>query len=187
MSAAPHLRLIEPGDCQCGCGEKAPIAKYNDAHKGLVRGRPRKYIAGHVHRLNGPDYIEEDRGYETPCWVWQKTLDNYGYGLLSFGRKMRKGAHIVSWQNANGPVPPGLELDHLCRVRACVNPSHLEPVTRAENIRRGSRAKLTAEQVRELRALVGAGMTHRSAAARFDVHKSTVGHIVTRRSWKDIV
>lgn len=46
--------------------------------------------------------------------------------------------HRYSYERAEGPVPAGLELDHLCRVRSCVNPEHLEPVTHRENMRRGS-------------------------------------------------
>lgn len=50
-------------------------------------------------------------------------------------------AHRLEWEKINGPVPEGLELDHLCRNRWCVNPDHLEPVTHQENIRRGSQRK----------------------------------------------
>lgn len=73
-----------------------------------------------------------------PCWLWMASLNDGGYGTFHAGA----GRHIVSayrwaWEDANGPVPPGLTLDHLCRVRACVNPDHLEPVTRGENTMRG--------------------------------------------------
>jgi hypothetical protein len=73
------------------------------------------------------------------CWVWTKSCNvKNGYGQVSVGRVMR-GAHKVSYETFVGPVPRGLELDHLCRVRACIRPSHLEPVTRAENVRRAKR------------------------------------------------
>lgn len=71
------------------------------------------------------------------CWIWQATTDRHGYGTFYLGRNKR--AHRASFELHGRSVPSGLELDHLCRNRACVRVDHLEPVTRAENIRRGAR------------------------------------------------
>lgn len=85
----------------------------------------------------------EDRGYETPCWIWQGPINVHGYGRVTLGER-RLMAHRCMYEMAKGPIPKGLDIDHLCRVRACVNPDHMEPVTRAENVRRGqSPAMLT--------------------------------------------
>jgi hypothetical protein len=67
------------------------------------------------------------------CWLWMGTLNNYGYGR--FGNEQ---AHVVSLRYAGNEVPLGLEPDHLCRVRCCVNPLHLEPVTHRVNMLRGN-------------------------------------------------
>jgi hypothetical protein len=56
------------------------------------------------------------------------------------------------YERERDPIPAGLHLDHLCRVRDCVNPEHLEPVTNAENLRRGDGTKLTDEDVAAIRA-----------------------------------
>lgn len=80
-------------------------------------------------------WIAEDRGYVTPCWIWQRSFDVHGYGQLTIGNRLQK-AHRVSYEMFEGPIPDGLHIDHLCRVRACINPDHLEPVTKAENERR---------------------------------------------------
>ncbi len=83
------------------------------------------------------EYQVEDRGYVTDCWIWAGTIDavtGYGRGLNS--HRQYRGAHRVSYEKFRGPIPEGLTLDHLCRVKSCVNPDHLEPVTNAENIRR---------------------------------------------------
>jgi hypothetical protein len=71
------------------------------------------------------------------CWLWTAGKQTHGYGTVWHkGRKCL--AHRVAYELLVGPVPGGLELDHLCRVPACVNPDHLEPVTHAENGRRGN-------------------------------------------------
>lgn len=78
------------------------------------------------------------------CWLWTACLSPAGYGR--FGMPNSEGswrgtlAHRWSWEFFNGAIPDGLCLDHLCRVRACVNPWHMEPVTSAENLRRGVNA-----------------------------------------------
>ncbi|WP_236241127.1 HNH endonuclease signature motif containing protein [Streptomyces sp. CC228A] len=75
------------------------------------------------------------------CWVWTGASNRGGYGVISRGR--RDGTTVVHravWELLVGPIPDGLELDHLCRVRSCCNPDHLEPVSRAVNVARGAQA-----------------------------------------------
>lgn len=70
------------------------------------------------------------------CWLWLGTTDGKGYGRLNFcGGPVL--AHRLSYEMHMGPIPEGLALDHLCRNPYCINPDHLEPVTIAENTRRG--------------------------------------------------
>lgn len=76
------------------------------------------------------------------CWIYQGYINKNGYGYItcnpSDGWPSRTATcHSIAYHFLVGPVPPGRELDHLCRVRACCNPEHLEPVTGAENTRRG--------------------------------------------------
>lgn len=72
------------------------------------------------------------------CWEWRGTTNAKGYGNI---RRDLDGpieaVHRVSYEHFTGPIPPGLEIDHLCFKRNCVNPDHLEAVTHAENVRRG--------------------------------------------------
>ena len=70
------------------------------------------------------------------CWHWIGHLRS-GYGRLMVNGSFIS-AHRMSYEHFVGPIPDGLEIDHLCRNRSCVNPDHLEPVTRTENIRRGT-------------------------------------------------
>lgn len=70
------------------------------------------------------------------CWLWLLHCNSDGYGTIKING-INRHAHIVAFEHFRGPVPEGLELDHVCRVRCCVNPWHLEPVTHIENVRRG--------------------------------------------------
>jgi hypothetical protein len=77
--------------------------------------------------------VEDDNG----CWLWQGArFANTGYGAVAGRDRRQRLAHRSSYRLIVGPIPDGLQLDHLCRVRSCVNPAHLEPVTARENIRR---------------------------------------------------
>ncbi len=77
-----------------------------------------------------------DRRSSTECWPWIGPFVPSGYGCCQFVGK-NYVAHRVAYELLVGPIPQGLQLDHLCRVRRCVNPSHLEPVTNRENTIRG--------------------------------------------------
>lgn len=120
------------GLCMCGCGQRTPLAKKTDHARGTVIGHPLRFINGHNRRLSPVEYVEEDHGYTTPCWIWQRQTDPNGYGRI--GGLL---AHRVVYEREVGPIPEGLELDHLCRVPSCVNPGHVEPVTHRVNVVRG--------------------------------------------------
>lgn len=173
---------MDGGLCECGCGDPAPIAARTNKKLGWVTGKPLRFINGHSRRRGPVDYIEEDRGYETPCWIWQRTLNNKGYGICRRDGRWF-AAHRWFYEQRLGPIPSGVELDHLCRVPACVNPDHLEPVSHAINIQRGKNAKLNAALVKQIR------LSPRSAlelAEIYGVHSSTIDNIRARKTWSNI-
>lgn len=80
------------------------------------------------------NYIE--RIPESGCWIWMGYVSKSGYGQFTY-KKSTQRAHRLVYSLLVGEIPYGLQIDHKCRVRCCVNPSHLEPVTQKENIIRG--------------------------------------------------
>lgn len=86
--------------------------------------------AGWIARLEAKSVTRGD------CIVWTGRLDRNGYGVFkTYGR--HTGTHRAAWLARRGPIPSGLVVDHLCRVRACLRVDHMELVTTAENTRRG--------------------------------------------------
>src|SRR4029077_13885011 len=77
------------------------------------------------------------------CWQWMGAHTGDGYGQIQVDGKMRV-AHRVAWQMLRGDIPDGLQADHLCRNRNCVNPSHVDLVTVRENVRRQDHSKAIA-------------------------------------------
>lgn len=86
-----------------------------------------------------------EKNYRSGCWNWTARKTPDGYGQMKIGGRAGRPeyAHRLAYEHWVGPIPEGKHLDHLCRNPSCVNPSHLEPVTNRENIRRGLRGVLT--------------------------------------------
>ena len=122
----------------------------------------------------------------TGCWVWADAVNEHGYGIVGTGRHGTMRAHRVAYERLRGPIPPGLQLDHLCRNRRCINPDHLEPVTNAENSRRGARAKLDWPTVRLIRRWYARErISQRRLAAIFGVSNCTICKVLTGKVWRE--
>ena len=143
-----------------------------------------------MRRLSNPPadrdkFAEVDRGFGSACWEWFGTVSPGGYGTLQVNGR-RKQAHRFMYEREIGPIPDGLHLDHLCRNTLCVNPAHLEPVTPQENTRRSRTAKLTREQVAQIKELCAGGWRQLDIAEAFGVHRVTVRSIEAGRTWADV-
>lgn len=116
---------------------KAIVAKGIATRRGRAADRlsPQERFWSRVNKSSGIWKIVD--GQISECWAWMAGLIGPGYGAFWFEGKQRR-AHIVSYVWENGPIPDGLELDHLCRTRHCVRPDHLEAVTPKINMARGT-------------------------------------------------
>jgi hypothetical protein len=158
-------------------------------------------------RVNKDGPIPEHRPEIGPCWLWTGAKDGVGYGHISTGGKARNGGrmigtHVASIIIHDGSIPDGLRALHHCDNRLCVRRSHLFVGTQQDNIRdmhtkgragtpqrrRGPdnlNAKLTYEQVAEIRAAYAAGgISQPQLGCRYGVSHSTIGLIVRNRAWR---
>ncbi len=137
-----------------GCDKSGPLKR---GWCGMHYRRWHKYGDPHVNKL--PLRVQgtpEERFWpkvdaEGDCWEWLASKTPDGYGRF-FGKGVFVYAHRFAWEALVGPIPDGFHIDHLCRNHSCVNPDHLEPVTNAENSRRGVAASV--------RKMLAARQTH---------------------------
>ena len=105
----------------------------------MPRGRVAKPIEYYID-IMPLDICGGEGPLRLPCWMWWGSLDSGGYAQRNVGGELLR-VHKVLWEDKHGRVPDGLELDHLCCRRSCVNPDHLEAVTHKQNCRRGMAGK----------------------------------------------
>lgn len=170
--------------CECGCGGETPLAKYTHGPRGWKNGEPIRFIYGHFAKTAKRSYTVNEAG----CWIYDGFINKHGYpAIICNDDGSKDHAHVVFYKRAKGPIPEGYQLDHKCRVRACVNPNHLEPVTCAVNVRRGDRTKLTASDVTLIRYAGGA--TTVELALAFGVSASHIRGLRNshrRTTWKEV-
>lgn len=125
----PHARCEAVNCSGLACGRIAHSHKLCDKHR--FRMKRHGTTADPIRVLDRYEVVAAG------CWRWTGFVSDDGYGRISrhYGESC---AHRYFYRELVGPIPPGMELDHLCRNRGCVNPAHLEPVTHQENVRRGA-------------------------------------------------
>ncbi len=179
---------IPYGYCQCGCGEKTHPSGSSHAPRGYVKGEPRRFLHGHSGRnvdrrgLLGEGYfVIRDCGYETPCWVWIRALDQKGYGIsYSATRKRQYKAHRVVYEQRVGLIPEGMIPHHLCFNHSCVNPQHLQIITPLQNSPLRLDAKLNDDDRREIVRLKESGVSKNRISKQFGVTMRVIDNVLRR-------
>lgn len=133
-----HRRRREPA-CQ-GCRDARNALRRSRRAASPRQARPDTTSFRFWSKVAGSDV--------TTCWEWQAYRDQNGYGRFSVGGRAggMDMAHRVAWRLLRGDIPDGLQLDHECFNRACVNPWHLDPCTNEVNSRRSTAAQVNAER-----------------------------------------
>lgn len=137
----------------------------------------------------------------SPCIEFEGRKDRHGYGRAYIGNGVEQLAHRLEWERINGSIPKGMCVCHHCDNPGCIRPSHLFLGTHADNMAdmkakgrnrlppppaRGHAnrlAKLSSQQVREIRKKLTVGETQRSVANRFGVSQSAIAKIAARQTW----
>ncbi len=171
-----NLRNLEPetriGYCRCGCGEQTKLRFHSK--------EPNLFVHGHHNRCK-VKYQETATG----CWEWQTGTSTRGYGVARVnGRSCL--AHRAVYEALVGPIPDGMVLDHICLNTICVNPAHLRVVTIAENTQCGKLAKLSADDVVNIRELAAQGVKQARISELYHISSGAVCNIIKRKNWRNV-
>lgn len=142
-------------------------------------------------------FLPEDRPPDR-CWDWQGVIAAVGYGQVVIARRSVY-AHRLSFELANGrKLQKGEQIRHACDNRRCVNPAHLGAGSFYDNMQDAYErnrfkhtenhwnAKLTTDDVRDIRRLVASGLYHHQVAEQFGITRSAVTNIVNRKAWRQV-
>lgn len=138
-------------------------------------------------------------GLDTPCWLWKGSTDPAGYGTFKAGGRAGRfqRAHRLVYEEMCGPIPPGLDLMHRCDNPPCCSPLHTLPGTPQENAQdsvnkgrrargeRHGRAKLTEQQVREIRSRAGQE-SQRTLALQYGVSAAMISFVQAGKNWSHV-
>lgn len=153
--------------CGCGCGQMTAS----------------QFVRNHNKRIPLDSYVVSDEGFEKPCWLWPGGLTSDGYARIARDG-VRHLAHRFFYEREYGPIADGMEIDHLCSVRNCVNPAHLQEVTPTENKRRAaSFARNRGVALGMLVARITTGLTVDDIAEMFGSTYAGASNVLYGQAW----
>lgn len=196
---------IPIGYCQCGCGQKTSLAPQTDTKRGWVKGKPVRFVQFHRCRLIHKSreqrlWAKIDKRDMGECWEWKGYRDAHGYGIFGKNHGILVRSHRFVYEITQGKIPDGMIVCHKCDNPPCCNPSHLFLGTPADNSRdcklkgraRGPKgidnasAKLTTNDVLEIRRLWSVGVKPVAIASAYSVDQSSIWNIIKHKTWRHI-
>lgn len=164
---------------------------------GVAQRKRKPWVRSTSMYANFHDQYDVDEA--SGCWIWRRFL-NGGYGAVKIGHRSIR-AHRYSYELHRGPIPEGAVVRHRCDRTSCVNPDHLEIGTQADNVRdavergrargapgaRNAKAKLTPEQVLEIRRRSDNGETRIALSREYGVAATMISNIARGESWRCVI
>lgn len=186
--------------CACGCGSPSPIITKTSKRNGWVKGQYAKFIQHHDHLINGKSQLDwvidaiKAHGDSDECLEWKFAVNKDGYGRICYERTPVP-VHRLAYKLVNGDWPRPCAR-HTCDNPPCFNPKHVIPGTHYQNMQdmidrkryavgeRASKAVLTEEQVRDIRAEYSWNkVTMKMLGEKYGVDPTAIFDIIHRRSW----
>lgn len=174
---------VKWGECWCGCTATVPRASRTDRKALQFKGQPIRYKMGHQRRTSCEPYrVDKDTG----CWIWLRSQTSTGYGSLAVRGRGYK-AHRYYYEQLIGPIPSHFHLHHLCGNSLCVNPEHMKAVSRHEHLLIEGTARLTLEEIVEIKRLLMKGELSQAQIARsFKISSGHMSLIAADRCWSSV-
>lgn len=123
----------------------------------------------------------------TGCWIWTNYIARNGYAYTKRGYKTPKVVHKLVFESLNDRIKDKKEVNHICGIRSCMNPNHLELLTQIENLRIGLQSKINPKLALEIRDMYkNLNITQKDLGLKFNLTQSQISRIINNKRWANV-